>query len=286
LSEVINAATMKKSATPEQFATMFAMVARYLGIPARVVTGFRLADSATSGPVAAGTYPVSTVQAWAWVEVPVSGIGWVVADPTPDQAIATTVATPQNVQAPSTTLPLTQANAVPANGGTGGHALAKPAAAQAGPSSAAPVWLVALIAVAAFVLLLLAAGPGQAAARRARRRRSRRSDRPDELAVGAWLELLDDLERAGMEPTRGWTSTEVADEVGLHFGEEHQPSVRAVGALADQAVFSTSPDLDLESAQRAWRTQEDAARGVLRSLDRRQRIRALVSVGRGPRLPY
>jgi hypothetical protein len=286
LSEVINAVTIKRSATPEQFATMFAMIARYLGIPARVVTGFRVADSATSGPVAARTYTVGSSQAWAWVELPVSGIGWLVADPTPDLAIPTNGSPPEQVQAPSTTLPPRQANAVPANNAVGGHALAKPAAVKARHANAAPLWLLSLIAVAAFVLLLLAAGPGQAALRRAWRRRSRRSDRPDELAVGAWLELLDDLDRAGMEPTLGWTSTEVADEVGLHFGAEYQPSVRAVGTLADQAVFSTAPDLDLEKAQKAWQTQEKAARGVLRSLDRRQRMRAWLSVGRGPRLPY
>jgi hypothetical protein len=190
------------------------------------------------------------------------------------------------VQAPSTTLPPPQANAVPANNAVGGHALAKPAVVKAQSSTAAPLWLVMLIAIAAFVILLLIAGPGQAALRRAWRRRSRRSARPDALVVGAWLELLDDLERAGMEPTRGWTSTEVADEVGLHFGAEHQPSVRAVGTLADEAVFSTARDLDLEQAQKAWQTQEKASRGVLRSLDRRQRIRAWLSVGRGPRRPY
>jgi hypothetical protein len=287
LSEVIKAVTINHAAMPEQFATMFAMVSRYLGVPARVVTGFRLAESATSGPVAAGRYTVDNLQAWAWVEVPVSGMGWVVADPTPELTIAPNKIFTQNVQAaPTTSVPPRPANAVAQNGAAGGHALAKPAAPKASASNTASLWLVILIAVLAFALLLLIAGPGQAAWRRARRRRSRRSDRPDELAVGAWLELLDDLERAGMEPTDGWTSTEVADEVGLHFGSEHQPPVRAVGALADQAVFSTAPDFDLETAEKAWQTQEEATRGVMRSLDRRQRIRALLSVGRGPRLPY
>ena len=43
LSAAINAVTVNRSATPEQFATLVAMVARYLGVPARVVTGFRCA---------------------------------------------------------------------------------------------------------------------------------------------------------------------------------------------------------------------------------------------------
>ena len=37
----------QRRATPEQFATLYAMVARYLGVPARVVTGFRMGPAST-----------------------------------------------------------------------------------------------------------------------------------------------------------------------------------------------------------------------------------------------
>ena len=40
LAQVMNAVTVDRAATPEQFATFFAVVARYLGVPVRVVTGF------------------------------------------------------------------------------------------------------------------------------------------------------------------------------------------------------------------------------------------------------
>ena len=44
---MINAVTVDRAATPEQFATFYAVVARYLGVPARLVTGFRVAPPDT-----------------------------------------------------------------------------------------------------------------------------------------------------------------------------------------------------------------------------------------------
>ena len=52
LAQVINAVTVDRAATPEQFATFFAVVARYLGVRARLVTGFRVPAAATAdGPL-------------------------------------------------------------------------------------------------------------------------------------------------------------------------------------------------------------------------------------------
>lgn len=285
LSEVINAVTINRAATPEQFATMFAMVARYLGVPARVVTGFRLATSAVSARAPSGVHRVTNRQAWAWVEIPVSGLGWVVADPTPDAVTAIAAPPPEQVQAPSTTLPPRQANAVPGNAINGAHALAKPAPLNRRPGAAIPTWVVALASAAGLLILAVMVVPAQAAMRRIWRRRHRKSTQPGELAVGAWLELLDGLDRAGMEPVPGWTSTEVASEAGLHFGREVEEAVRSVGTLADRAVFSTVQQVDHSSAAESWITQHTARRLALQTLDRRQRVRALLMVGSGPRRP-
>ncbi len=84
LAQVMNAVTVDHAATPEQFATFFAVVARYLGVPVRVVTGFRAPSAAgASAPLAAGQYEVTNRDAWTWDEVPVVGYGWVVIDATP-----------------------------------------------------------------------------------------------------------------------------------------------------------------------------------------------------------
>ncbi len=77
-------------------------------------------------------------QAWTWVEIPVAGLGWVVADPTPDAVIGLAAPPPEAVQATPTTLPPPQANAVPRSEITGGHAVAKPATVKVPKSHPLP----------------------------------------------------------------------------------------------------------------------------------------------------
>jgi hypothetical protein len=285
LSEVINAVTFNQSATPEQFATFFAMVARDLGVPARVVTGFRLIDSPETGSAAPGTYQVTNRQAWTWVEIPVSGRGWVVADPTPGTLTATPAPPPLRVQATPTTVTPPRANAVPRNQIAGGHALAKPAHIASPRSHHRPWWVPALLAVSGIVVCGLLVGPGLAALRRLVRRRLRRRAAPPELAVGAWLELLDGLHQAGLSPARGATSAEIAADAGRAFGGDIAAPVRQVGEVADRAVFSVSHPPDRADAEEAWEEQRRVRRAVLHGLDRRQRARALLSVGSAPRHP-
>jgi len=286
LSEVINAVTINRAATPEQFATIYAMVARYLGVPARLVAGFRVAAGADAGPVAAGVHQVTNRQAWTWVEIPVAGLGWVVADPTPDTVTGAAVPPPESVQATATTLPPPQANAVPVGQITGGHALAKRADVKLPKVHHLAWWWIAILAVAGVLALALLGGPGLAGIRRLLRRRSRRQPRePPELAVGAWLELLDGLQQAGMLIGSGDTSAEVATEAGRHFGPDVTGPVREIGDVAERAVCSMSTPPDEADADRSWESQRSVRRIVLRGLDRRQRARALLSVGSAPRQP-
>ena len=284
LSEAINDTIFGRSATPEQFATLLTMVARYLGIPARLVTGFRLAPSSAGGQIGAGSYSVTNRQAWAWVEIPVVGVGWVVLDPTPDSVVPLNQPREQ-VSASPPTIPPRPATAIANPTSQGGHAIAKKANIAISRSHPVPGWVVALIAIGTLLLAAGALGPGQAALRRAQRRRARRVADPPGLAVGAWLELLDGLNRAGMRTAHGATNLEVAAEAGSHFGPEVVPAVRHVGAIADRAVFSTQHPPDRASADEAWEAQAAVRRVVYRSLDRRQRVRALLSVGSSPRAP-
>ena len=188
LSEVIDAVTFDQSATPEQFATFFAMVARDLGVPARVVTGFRLVTGSSAGPVAPGTYQVTNRMAWTWVEIPVAGGGWVVADPTPDTPTTESAPPPLSVRVTPTTLAPPQANAVPRSEIAGAHAIARPVHIDVPRSHHLPPWVLALLVGAAIVVAALLVGPGLAGLRRQVRRRRRHRADPSELAVGAWLE--------------------------------------------------------------------------------------------------
>ncbi len=64
----------------EQYASAFALMARSLGYPARVVMGF--APEVRDG---GGAVEVTGHDVTAWVEVAFEGVGWVPFSPTPDQ---------------------------------------------------------------------------------------------------------------------------------------------------------------------------------------------------------
>lgn len=69
----------------QHFATAFALIARSLGLPARVAIGFR---PGTATPISGGrsTFAVSTSMAHAWPEVYSAKRGWVPYEPTPGSA--------------------------------------------------------------------------------------------------------------------------------------------------------------------------------------------------------
>ncbi|WP_331768279.1 transglutaminaseTgpA domain-containing protein [Embleya sp. NBC_00896] len=66
-----------RSGTSEQFATAFAVLARSLGLPTRVVVGFR------HGTPRDGVWQVTGGDALVWPEVEFAGVGWVPFQPTP-----------------------------------------------------------------------------------------------------------------------------------------------------------------------------------------------------------
>lgn len=276
LAQVINAVTIDRSATPEQFATFLAIVARYLGVPARLATGFRLKSE---GPAVlpAGSYTATNRDAWSWVELPVSGMGWVAADPTPTAVTGLDAPPPEPVQATPTTLAAPTANAVPRNQ-AGGHAVASPVTIRRNVRRGTDAWGIVL-AVSSGVLAMFLAGTAGAVLARRRRRRKRFSEDPALLASGAWLELLDTLTRAGMDIPDGCTSSEIATESGRFFGADMPDRVGRVGSTADRAICSVLDPPDLNAALAAWQTQRELSRDVYRCLDRRQRARMLLASG-------
>jgi hypothetical protein len=285
LSEVIDAVTVDHAATPEQLATFLALIARELGVPARVATGFRLAGSSDGRLVGPGTYRVTSRQAWAWVEIPGAGVGWGVCDPAPDAATTAASPVPESESAPATTLPPRPAEAIPRSQVTAGHALAPPTHLAAPRPRRGSAWIVVASVASGLALMLVSGGPAAAALRRWRRRRRRRSTDPSALAVGAWLELLDGLDRAGMSCSSASTASEVARETGHHFGSDFVQPAAMVAALADRAVFSTTARIGPREALEAWDRVRELRRQLRAGLDVRQRIRYSLLVGSAPSRP-
>jgi hypothetical protein len=280
LSDVIEAVTVQRSATPEQYATFYALVVRWLGLPARVATGFRIS---AGGVARAGTYRVTGREAWAWVEIPVRGVGWVVSDPSPASSSAAKTPPPQAVRAATATTLRPQAELLPRRQAAG-RALAPPGSiALPTSSSPTPGWVPVVAACGGLAVAVLA-WPAQAAWRRASRRRRRRAGDPRCRAVGAWLELLDTLHRAGLRPSPAATSSEVAADAGHHFGPDAVAAVARVGLAAEAALFCSAA-VSESSAGEAWSEQARVRRRLLVGLDVRARLGWFVKVGAAPALP-
>ena len=285
LAQVMNAVTVDRAATPEQFATFFAVVARYLGVPVRLATGFRVpAAASTAGPLPPGSYQLTDRDAWTWDEVPVLGYGWVTVDPTPVRTTADVAPPPEQVTASPTTVPR-QVTALPDGGAA--HAIAKPVNVKL----ARPLkvnWPLAIGAglPAALVLALLAGGLGLPAVRRRLRRRARhQTGDPVLMTAGAWLELIDALFRLGVQVDGSATSRDVATEVTSRFGEAFGPPAGVLADLADQALYSTERPVDEAGARLAWDTQRQLYGALRSSVGQRDRARALLLVGPSPARP-
>jgi transglutaminase-like putative cysteine protease len=212
--------------TAEQFASAYAVLARAVGLPTRVVVGFQ--------PVRPGVDGVAVVRgadATAWPEVYFSGWGWVPFDPVSDTGGGATSASRRDVinrLATPTSTP-----SVPATSGP-----PMPSRAHA-PGSAAPAlaeqkhWYLVLVAVPVLVFVVLG---GLRAGRRARLRRAG--------ATGAWAYVLDSLLLAGRTPARARPAPEIA-------GELADPAASRLAALADRAAFAPDP-APAESERVAW----------------------------------
>ncbi len=284
LAQVMNAVTVDRAATPEQFATFYAVVARYLGVPARVVTGFRAPAASSLKTLPAGDYKLTNRDAWAWVEIPVEGLGWVTVDPTP---IGTTTAPsppPEQVRA-TPPVPSKQATALPNN--RSAHAIANPSKA---PHSR-PVhvnWALVLgVGLPGAVILAILVGALLVPAVRRRLRRVARHQPADPslLAAGAWLELLDGLSRLGLDVSPSATSNEVADQVAGRFGDAFGPPARFIGSAADQALYSTAWPLEDSRARSAWDSQRQLYKAMRRTVGFEAATQALLRVGNAPARP-
>ena len=188
-------------------------------------------------------------QAWTWAEIPVAGLGWLVTDPTPDAVVGIGPAPPQAVQTAPTTLPPQQANAVPRSEIAGGHAVAKRVRVRVPTHQPRPWWVLGLAGLGGLLVAAALLGPGLAGARRILRRRARRGHEPAQLAVGAWLELLDGLHQAGLTTSPADTAEEVAGAAGQVFGADLSQTVHEVGAVAERAMFSVNDPPDQPAAE-------------------------------------
>ncbi|HVU93289.1 MAG TPA: transglutaminase domain-containing protein [Jatrophihabitans sp.] len=268
-ADVLASIRADHSATPEQYATLMALIARKLLVPVRVVTGFRLPAAQDGSALPAGTYTVTTAEAWTWVEIPIRDQGWVVLDPSPG-TYAGRPPTPPAGTTPSSTPSSSPAPSAALTNGNEGNAPApkSPITHHHSITTTSLVVLIAVVLAAMIVLVLL----GMLLRKWTRVRRRRRPGDPRRRLLGAWHESLDFLVEAGLPEPRSMTSAEVAAATNERFGGEPAAQVRYIGDAANLAIFSPTSWVGPAEADAAWRAQAVLARTVRRRLDWRRRI--------------
>ncbi|WP_156252757.1 DUF3488 and transglutaminase-like domain-containing protein [Pseudactinotalea terrae] len=222
--------------TSEQFAASFAMLARTLGIPTRLVVGFQVPPAD-----AAGTAVVHGEDARVWAEVYLSRVGWVAVDPSPDSAISTELPTPE------------------AEGEGGDDPEPDPTEAGTdhqvidGEEGEERSSLPLVLAVIPLVLALLGV-LGLAIARTVRTSRWRRAGEP-----GAWAHVEDAMRLAGAPPPRGATAPDLAASLPA-------PVAPAALALAERAEAQAFAPAQAQPADQsaAWALSREVVSGLRR----------------------
>ncbi|WP_326549382.1 DUF3488 and transglutaminase-like domain-containing protein [Micromonospora sp. NBC_01813] len=253
-----------KRGTSEQFAAAYVALARILGIPARLVVGFR----APTGRDADGGYTVRGGDVLAWPEVAVADVGWVPLDP---GGAATDGGAARGGGLAAVTA---QARArLPAPENIENPPVAEPR--PTGPGRALPTisppWTVLLAAVAALAVGWLIGVPTAKAGRAWRRRR-----RPGTAAVvGAWAEARDRLREHGVAVSPAMTVRDLAAAAAPVTSPATVDALRRLAVAVDGALWSSPAS---PGTEQAWA----AVRAVRRGLARRG-MRARLRAGLDPR---
>jgi transglutaminase-like putative cysteine protease len=264
-----------------QYAQAFAILARALGIPARIAIGY------TAGiPGPDHTWDVTTADAHAWPELYFPGYGWLRFEPTPSGSHGQGTAEVPVYGGGSQAGSASSNSAVNPHGpnlgdiagaggprgkagfnrdvhlaGGGGASATKRPSSGMGLTIAIPIVLFLLIAWPALTRLLT------------RRRRWLSASTGDAAAAhAAWRELTDDLADYGLGCEAGETPRAVARRVTMQARLD-QAATSAVGRLAaaeERAQYARAP----EPAAGLKAAEVTVRRAVAASVPRRQRLRA------------
>ncbi|MFG2243846.1 DUF3488 and transglutaminase-like domain-containing protein [Spirillospora sp. NPDC048823] len=249
--------------TPEHFATAYALLARTLGLPSRVVVGF------DGGNRVGDTVQVRSGDVMAWPEIKFERLGWIRFNPLPDTGRPSKGN--DSVAAGETEQKLEQAqkNAVSQERGEGpGNTTQKGPQKPVAEDSPTPWWVFASITgavlVIGYVLAVLLAP--------ALRKRRRRAGSPAARITGAWHQALDHLSDVGLSTARTLTAHEVARFGASSVGEDAHGHLRPLADLVNRSRFAASRP-DPRAADQAWQHTDALGRLVTTKAGRLRRLR-------------
>jgi hypothetical protein len=216
----------------EQFATAFVLLARSLGVNARVATGFVAPPEELDEHI-----ELRSDLARIWPEIEVPGDGWVAFDPVPDEVAADSEEppVPPQAQTPAAQQPPIAPSASTDNDDV--EPVIDPEPSDAGTWSTFNRWVVRSALGLAAVLLPLLLVAGTIVAVKARRRRRRLAIADERQRVRAtWAVATDALVDAGLTIAPAWTDRQIAEQ-GAPLAEEAQHELVRLGAMSSAATY-------------------------------------------------
>jgi transglutaminase-like putative cysteine protease/energy-coupling factor transporter transmembrane protein EcfT len=242
------------------FASAMAVMARTLGIPARVAVGFLPGE-----PNADGTMVVSSHDAHAWPELYFEGVGWVRFEPTPRGGATTEPAwtVPPAGALPEDPKDDTTPEATDSSKPSASSAAQSPkkAADEAAPAVAAPAagggvpWRLMLVLLAVVIGL---SAPRLAATLTSRRRWSRAAGSAPGLAEAAWHDLRLGLSDLGVRWAASWTPRAVQQRLAGEY-QLDAAATAALGRLATEIENARYAPPDDELGRTAAERMHDVA---------------------------
>jgi hypothetical protein len=275
----------------EQYASAMALMARELGLRSRVVLGFAPTKSYPPGN-REQSFTGNDIEAW--VEVELSGLGWVAFHPTPEKTkipnddIMFTPPDPQTLRRqppPPLADPLYDDRPEHIDSATGGRDAERPK-----PDSAlrAVQRIVAHLALYSFPLwLALLLGMSLMLANARQLARLRRRGPPSRRVESAWESVCLLVKRSGMQSARTQlacarpvcTRRMQAAAIAAGIPGIDKPLLMRLCEQADRATFSNQPTAEC-TAQACWRDADRLRAAMLRQQPRLRRLRTRLTFRR------
>lgn len=216
----------------EQYAALMALMAREVGIPARVVMGFHADESSGGG---GGTLTATGDNLHAWVEVAFEESGWVAFDPSPDEDKEPRDQTTQPQTDPQ---PMPLQPPPPPKEEADEPPLVPDDREAEDEADPIPGYLGLILAVGGISLgtiaLMLAPFVIIGGIKASRRRKRREAPRPADRISGGWDELMDRAVDFGRGVPPGATRYEQSAQLVATLEE---PRVQTIAVRADAGVF-------------------------------------------------
>jgi transglutaminase-like putative cysteine protease len=270
----------------QQFVTSFVLLARSLGVQARVATGFVVSDEPDS-PLTIGSGDAAV-----WPEVEVADSGWIAFDPVPEVEQTGEVEPPVPPQAQTPAAPQPPVEAPPDPGDASTDEPDVDAASSSSTWDEFVRWStrVALVVVVVALPFVIVAGTILAIKWRRRRRRLG-APAPAARVRGAWALATDALVDAGLTIRGAWTDGEIG-VAGTRVAPDSGHELARLAMLSSTATFGPAQPIggvrleDLASDATATLAQIEGAMAAERTRWERLRWRlSLRSLRRSTRSP-